>query len=947
MITVLNPLFDTEFLDKLSLSKSKEVFARIIALTHQERPVEQIEGRVTGGNINVDGKSVVRRTCTLNMVATDVKINDYYWGVKNKFTLEIGLKNEIDPKYPDIIWFKQGMFVIHSFKTTEKANAFTINISGKDKMCLLNGDLGGAFMHHTIDFGVEEYYDKETDTVTYTDIPVKTIIREMMQNFGNELAQNIIINDIEDAGLELLEYRGDVPMYLFKTTDAETFINMTFDGTQPCYYKDGDNWISTTISDDKNIQYDSLNKVDGTIPGTIIKFNIDSKQEYTIAKIEYGDTPGYRLTDLVYAGELVAKVGENVTSVLDKLKKMLGDFEYFYNIDGQFVFQRRQNRIVYPWNNPLKDEEKFTTATIDQSAYMANLINSFLVTSIQNNPNIANLRNDFAVWGSRKTKEGAEIPIHMRYAVDFKPKYYKNYAGEIFISEEYEEEIDGAQVVDWREVIYQMALDYFKHYHDDDFLYTVGQNNLDFYPTGRTGYEQYYTDLQGFWRTLYNPEPELKLDPIPYDEVKEEDFIVIKNGYRLATEEEREKLPLNQMYVFDTHNGDTSIYPYLTSKYFHLIYDDRYFFLTDGTKMDYSFDSEVLNKISIDKLYDKYTKPFLTQENFKGVIGERPTQAEIDGVDQIQVPEDIYDIPELDPFKVLLEYEENPPDGAPREEFHVYKYELGTDYSGFDYYKLVDRPDYRKLPDVPVYVKEKVMKFSDMPEEIKNLYAPKNKDGVRKFQQYLNRWGVDNYNETLENRIGDFIQYGLGYYDFWTEEDEPRWWTKLISTNPEGLLFWFDFIGSETSDSASYAVPIIGMRAKAVNDTKIKSIFYKEVPMTIFRTPREIEENKFEKQTGYTYVQLQSTLENLFAISSKGQSLQNKMDELLYQHLHCAEKVNLQLVPIYYLEPNHHILIRNEDTTVDGEYLVEKIAIQLKHDGMMTVNTTKVVESIT
>jgi hypothetical protein len=24
-------------------------------------------------------------------------------------------------------------------------------------------------------------------------------------------------------------------------------------------------------------------------------------------------------------------------------------------------------------------------------------------------------------------------------------------------------------------------------------------------PTGRTGYEQYYTDLQGFWRQLYNP----------------------------------------------------------------------------------------------------------------------------------------------------------------------------------------------------------------------------------------------------------------------------------------------------------------------------------------------------------------------------------------------------------------------------------------------------------
>ena len=25
------------------------------------------------------------------------------------------------------------------------------------------------------------------------------------------------------------------------------------------------------------------------------------------------------------------------------------------------------------------------------------------------------------------------------------------------------------------------------------------------YPTGKTGYEMFYTDLQGFWRQIYNP----------------------------------------------------------------------------------------------------------------------------------------------------------------------------------------------------------------------------------------------------------------------------------------------------------------------------------------------------------------------------------------------------------------------------------------------------------
>jgi len=40
----------------------------------------------------------------------------------------------------------------------------------------------------------------------------------------------------------------------------------------------------------------------------------------------------------------------------------------------------------------------------------------------------------------------------------------------------------------------------------DHFLYEVAKRNPYYYPTGITGYEQYYTDMEGFWRQLYNPE---------------------------------------------------------------------------------------------------------------------------------------------------------------------------------------------------------------------------------------------------------------------------------------------------------------------------------------------------------------------------------------------------------------------------------------------------------
>ena len=63
-----------------------------------------------------------------------------------------------------------------------------------------------------------------------------------------------------------------------------------------------------------------------------------------------------------------------------------------------------------------------------------------------------------------------------------------------------------------------MALDYRQHMHDDDFPLAVRlKNGLNEdgewrYPQGKTGYEQYYTDLEGFWRQLYCPPQILETD---------------------------------------------------------------------------------------------------------------------------------------------------------------------------------------------------------------------------------------------------------------------------------------------------------------------------------------------------------------------------------------------------------------------------------------------------
>jgi len=143
-----------------------------------------------------------------------------------------------------------------------------------------------------------------------------------------------------------------------------------------------------------------------------------------VAKFEYGMIPGYKSTDLTYAGDLIANVGESLTSVLDKVRNMLGNFEYFYDINGKFIFRKKLNYVTTPWNSSESDNEVVVDAISNINAKIFSFMNGHLITSFSNTPNLLNLRNDFSVWGKYKSITGNELPIHMRYAVNKKPIKY-------------------------------------------------------------------------------------------------------------------------------------------------------------------------------------------------------------------------------------------------------------------------------------------------------------------------------------------------------------------------------------------------------------------------------------------------------------------------------------------------------------------------------------------
>lgn len=739
-----NPLLDLEFLRKLDLMRNKATYAKIILLTWDENPVYEIQGKITEGSINIDGASAVRRTCSLTMVSPDVDITNTYWALKNKFKLEVGVENEIDSQYPEIIWFKQGTFVFTSLNMNVQSNNFTISLNGKDKMCLLNGEVGGSINAST-DFGkLEEYETLENGEIVRNiiEIPIPDIIKNAIHAFAGEPLSNIILNDIDNYGLQLLEYRGDKehPMYMPRRVDTGEVSNMTTNGNQE-YYKTKDCSESNKIkvSDANIIYYDRTGESTNVPTSVWAKDSKNNPIEYNIIKIVYGETAGYRRTPLTYPGELVANVGESLTSVLDKIKNMFSDFEYFYDIDGRFIFQKKKTYINTSFNNLKIDENKiYAEDAMYTSSVTYTFENGILLSAFTDAPQVLNIKNDFSIWGKRKGVSGEELPVHMRYAIDFKPTYYKplrfdEQGNQLFDIDPFVASDD----LDWRELIYQMALDYFKYNHiKDNFAQLVAATNPQHYPTGITGYETYYTDMQGFWRQLYFPG-------------------LINNT--LITESEKKQAA-------------------------------------------------------------------------RALLSEA------------------------------------------------------------------------KIEITEMAIQEKIQNHFD---EIINYYKRDYKD--------------NGYNINIDKY-------------------------------PETLNFWFDFM-SVDGEMGKYAISAIGNRPKAINDDKVTGIYFQETPSVLFLTPDDYKDmmehiDDYNDMTGYTFIQLTPSMENYFTISAQGKSAKDELDNLLYQHTYATESVNLTAVPIYYLQPNTRIFVKDDNTGINGEFIVSKITVPLQYNGTTAITATKAVERI-
>ena len=387
-------LKDSNFLKYFDEQKIKQQFVKIIVLTFNEMPITEIQGKVISGNITLDGSSSMRRTCNINLVADDYE-NDltdtkHLLSINKKVEILIGFINTTE-QYTDfpILWFPQGVFVITAPNISHGTNGINISLTLHDKMALLNGECGGTLPASIVFHQVEDI--DENGNIVIKQPTIYQIIQELVNHFGGQQLGKIIISDVDDKIKRVMRWTGSTPLYLY-----QTIVN-----NQPL------NHFSINIEDNKK----------------------------AVNTFEYGEDVGYILTDFTYPGELVSNAGDTVVTILDQIKNVLGNYEYFYDIDGNFRFQEIKNYLNKSYStfliNKINGDNYLVDYTSGKSVYTFTDAN--IITAYTNSPQYQQIKNDFVVWGKRQTIEGKQVPIRYHLAIDKKPAVGNKYEVFFFI----------------------------------------------------------------------------------------------------------------------------------------------------------------------------------------------------------------------------------------------------------------------------------------------------------------------------------------------------------------------------------------------------------------------------------------------------------------------------------------------------------------------------------
>ena len=1153
----MNPLLDSDFLIKLNNDKNRTIYAHVISLNQYEHPIEQIEGVVTAGSVTIDGQSAVRRICSLTLSAKNLNINNVYWGLTTKVKIEIGLQNNVEPKYDDIIWFPQGVFILTDFKTTQTVNNYTINLTGKDKGCLLNGDVSGnlpapvRFDSYTdasdqaFDIGPTGEYNNFLDNDAYeailegfverygsdyqyiqgakkilslsyipyngqknlnakikfnqsdTDwiglatllsaepmvqggknvydvnledndiygflvsdcspgdrfewtieqkIPIAIIIQEMLHQFGQEKYSNIIIRDIDPYALEMLDSVYEDKHYLLHNGDIYTNFVTQSELINNYQLVELDERESQTIRVDEDgnitnilfrnyVDEDDISLIDIINNSTILQevktpTKIMKKGTplvyYTVTEINPDTVAGYGMTLLVYPDELIGQPGDSITSILDKIVNMMGDYEYFYDLNGQFIFQAKPAYVKTAWNGTIYfTDDNYIEASELSKRVAYTFDDSALATQYQNTPNMNNIKNDYIIWGERKNLSGNAIKFHGRYAIDNIPLEYTDFNGYTWSSSRRESLIRAIQAKQASAGGYKHIYEYPAGYMPEVTGWWEVNDWANYYQsvfgidlTHNGSMMQTYSQDKGLIKTITQNDQltvstlqeALKYDSSVVYGALYTDIVVVAYsdttkthissviGHGKCVHYYAQFLDLRSLNEGWTYREDGSQNEYTrgyyiinswnTSKQYKL---DNNSILTWGYHPDYttSFVYRPILPDGIENFSDEIISNIIEVNavNLNGHKRQFAVSEDVDWRHLIHImADDWYQHHTEDDYEINLRKNNTwldlNIDLFPYGRTGYEQYYLDFTSIGGFWQDLYDIYSLRKL-----YYETHTNLITEPEEEISEK------------EQHAFIVNQSQYNQALEVLATNYLdQYYTG--------GQYKYWNRDVVENPENLIFWFDFFRADEMGIGKFAISVIGDRPKTINDSAIKTIIYRDTPDVIYCSRDEYsyyknmkvlkdgykyfildangtgyladnldillgyyegltkaQENKNEAlveyysnkitESGYTeetlaefYNSFQSNIKQNFVRTIRGKTVHDQADNMLYQYSYYNDTVNLNSVPIYYLQPNTIISTKDELSKVTGYYVINKINISLAYNGIMQITAIKSPERI-
>jgi hypothetical protein len=105
-----------------------------------------------------------------------------------------------------------GVYVFCGASFSKNNSGTKVNVTAKDKGCLLNGDIAGIIPDAPILHEVE--MEDKDGSIYYEQILLFNIIQELVHHYGGEKMSNIYISDIPEKIRQLMVYNGSRPIYL-------------------------------------------------------------------------------------------------------------------------------------------------------------------------------------------------------------------------------------------------------------------------------------------------------------------------------------------------------------------------------------------------------------------------------------------------------------------------------------------------------------------------------------------------------------------------------------------------------------------------------------------------------------------------------------------------------------------------------------------------------------